>query len=65
MERKRIKALIAGLEAQGATIRETSHGWQVLCPEGGLVTLHGTPSDHRAERNLRSELRRRGMKWPL
>ena len=65
MEKKRVKALIAGLEAQGATIREKTNGWQILCPSGGIVTIHGTPSDRRAEMNLKSEIRRRGLRWPL
>ena len=64
--KKQIKALLADLERQGATIKATSrNGWQVLCPNGGIVTIHATPSDHRALLNLKSELRKRGMTWPL
>lgn len=63
--KKRIKALLADLEDQGATIKRIHDGWQILCPQGGIVTMHGTPSDHRAELNLRAELRRRGLEWPF
>lgn len=63
--KKRIKALLADLERQGATIKPTTKGWQVLCPAGGIVTLHGSPSDRRAENNLRAEIRKRGLEWPF
>lgn len=63
---KRLKALLAGLDAQGAEIIPTGkNGFKVLCPEGGIVLIHSTNSDHRAELNLKSELKKRGMLWPL
>ena len=62
---KRIKAIVADLERQGAIIIRTTKGYQIRCPQGGIVVMHCTPSDHRAERNLRAELRKRGMEWPF
>lgn len=62
---KRTMAILAGLDDQGATIKRTSRGWQVLGPNGGIATLHNTPSDHRAELNLRSIIRKMGLEWPL
>lgn len=65
MPKKRIRALLAGLEEQGAVIVRIRDGWQVRCPNGGIITVHGSPSDRRAEMNLRSEVRKRGMRWPF
>lgn len=62
---KRIKAIVAHLERQGATIKGTRNGYQILCPAGGIVTMHCTPSDYRAERNLRAQLRSHGLEWPF
>lgn len=64
-QRKRLTAILDGLTEQGATIKGTRDGFQVLCPAGGIVTLHITPGDFRAERNLRSLIRQHGLRWPL
>lgn len=63
--KKLLKALLASMEEQGATVRRTSNGFQIMCPAGGIVTIHGTPSDHRALRNVRADVRRAGMEWPF
>lgn len=60
-----IKAILNGLEAQGARIVPKKSGWQIMCPNGEIITLHATPSDHRALRNARSHVRRAGLRWPL
>lgn len=65
MQPKEIRTLLSGLEGQGATVKATTKGWQVKCPSGGLLTIHRTPSDHRAVKNLRSIVKRQGMRWPL
>lgn len=59
------RRILDGLEAQGARIKRTSEGWQVYCPNGEIVTMHVTPSDHRAMRNARSRVKRNGLHWPL
>ncbi len=62
---KELRVVITGLQGQGATVKVTHKGYQVLCPSGGIVTFHKTPSDHRAMGNLRSLIRRNGLTWPL
>lgn len=62
---KTTKLILEGLEAQGARIKPTKKGWQVLCPSGAIVTMHGTESDWRAIRNTRAEVKRAGLRWPL
>lgn len=63
--KSQLREIIKGLEAQGARVKETSDGWQILCPNGDIVTMHRTPSDHRALRNTRSRIKRAGLTWPL
>lgn len=62
---KAIKRILDGLEAQGAKIVETKKGWQIMCPDGSIVGIHKTESDHRALRNTRSRIKRAGLDWPL
>lgn len=57
--------LLGGLEQQGCMLKRTTRGWQVLFPTGGMATVHLTLSDYRGERNLRSVIRRHGMRWPF
>jgi hypothetical protein len=51
---------------QGWHERPTKKGFQLIppAPEKEPVQVHGTPSDHRALRNLLSDLRRNGLVWP-
>ena len=60
-----VRSIIKGLEGQGARVVKKKAGWQIMCPNGEIVTLHATPSDHRALRNARSHIRRAGLTWPL
>lgn len=60
-----MRTILDGLESQGARIVRKKSGWQVLAPNGEIITLHVTPSDHRALRNARSHVRRAGLDWPL
>lgn len=52
--------LIEALEA-GATMKPTKGGVMVHGPSG-IVSAHFTSSDHRAHKNLRSRLRRAGLR---
>jgi len=60
-----IAKIIKGLDAQGARIKETTKGYQIMCPNGDIITMHKTPSDHRAMRNTRARVKRAGLDWPL
>ncbi len=60
---KRIKIVITDLEKQGARVRETRSGFMVFFPDGSSMTMHGTESDHRAEKNTRSRVLRAGLTW--
>lgn len=62
---KSIKRILDGLAKQGCEIKTTTKGWQILCPDGSIVGVHKTESDHRALRNTRSRIKRAGLIWPL
>jgi len=63
---KRTKIILVTLERQGCVIEEKKSGWLVKFPNNtGTMTIHNTPSDHRAELNLRSIAVRAGLKWPF
>ena len=61
--RKDLKQVFASLEEQGLTIRTVKSGWMVVPPDESkpIVTIHGTPSDHRAWNNMMAALRRSGF----
>ena len=53
--------------AQGFTVGRTNRGHLKFTPADPtkqIVIASGTPSDHRALKNLIAELRRQGFKWP-
>lgn len=59
---KQLKQITDAAEAAGWKSKDTKSGQMWLAPDGkGKVTIHGTPSDHRAIKNLRSEFRRAGL----
>jgi len=60
---KEIKELLKHLEAQGAQIKNIHNGWMIYPPDPNaqLVAIHKTPSDWRAEKKLRSQLRKSGF----
>lgn len=63
MNSKEIKKLIADARGwAGWRVVEAKAGWMLYPPDKSQsgVAVHKTPSDHRAWKNLRSELRRRG-----
>lgn len=54
-----LKKVFQELDEQGIEYKATKKGWLVVSPTGtGLVTIHATPSDHRALRNIISDLKR-------
>jgi len=63
---KELKRLLTGLESQGCRIRDARSGYLVLHPNGkDSFTMHLTLSDSRGMKNLRSDMRRTGLDWPL
>ena len=60
---KATKQLIEAIASwEGWRIEEIKSGWMVYPPDKtqSPVTIHKTPSDHRAIRNTKSLLRKRG-----
>lgn len=59
------KCLRAELENQGFAIRETKKGFFAIAPDSskGMVLIHNTESDRRAEKNTLARLRRAGFVW--
>lgn len=62
---RRYAALAASLEAQGCRMKRKRSGWWVGFPNGATTAFHLTPSDHRADLNLRATIRRNGLVWPF
>lgn len=62
MATKEVRKLVKALREQGWRVEETRKGhFQAFAPSGvGIVTIPGTPSDHRAMRNVMADLRRFG-----
>jgi hypothetical protein len=64
---KELKRLLTGLEDQGCRIKEKlPRGYMIFHPNGvDSFTMHLTLSDSRGLKNLRSDMRRTGLDWPL
>lgn len=60
---KRNRIIITDLEKQGARVRETKAGYIIFFPDGSSMSLHGSESDHRAEKNTRARVLRAGLTW--
>ncbi len=58
--------VLEAAQEQRWRIVETKNGAMLLAPNGiGKVTIHATPSDHRALKNVISQMRREGgFQWP-
>jgi hypothetical protein len=58
-DRKEWKALVRQCEELGWSVHPTRHGSQIRCPFscGCNVTIHNTPSDHRALKNATARVR--------
>lgn len=59
---KALRKLFKQLESQGWAIEKSNQGWKCKSPNGQkIVTVHNTVSDHRAGKNILSELRKAGF----
>lgn len=59
------KRVVEAAVEQRWRVEPTTDGWQLKAPDGiTIVTIHGTPSDHRAIQNTISRMRRSGFQWP-
>ena len=61
------KKVIREAERQGWTIEHGRKGQLKLVPPDPsrqIVTVHRTPSDHRALENTLANMRRQGLRWP-
>lgn len=65
LSQKELRALLTHLEKQGARVKETSDGFQILPPDGGqIIHFHVSTSDKRAANNMRARVKKAGMTWP-
>lgn len=62
---KLLQEILKGLASQGGKVEDKKSGYMIKFPNGFMLTLHKTPSDHRALKNERSRVRRAGYHWPL
>jgi hypothetical protein len=54
-----LKQMLRRAEASGWSVAPTRSGhWKLLHPAGGIVVTGSTPSDYRALRNFRAQMRR-------
>lgn len=58
---KEMRQLFSKLTDAGITVQQTKAGWQVLAPDGSIITVHRTESDHRAMKNTMARLKRAGV----
>lgn len=59
---KDTRKLVKEVERQGWRVEDRGQRWLCFSPNGHtIVTIHKTPSDHRAIRNTLSELRKGGF----
>ena len=66
MSTKDMNRLLAGFEAQGATVKRVANGYRVLAPNGtGSMTIHLSVSDARGIMNIKQDCRKAGLVWPL
>jgi len=61
---REVRKIVKAARKQGCRIKETGGGGhvQILTPNGGIVTVSSSPSDERAYKNMRSDLRRQGVR---
>jgi predicted RNase H-like nuclease len=63
IQHKDVRAVVRAAERSGWVMVEKARGIQLRSPDGvEIVTVHLTLSDHRAIKNLRADLKRRGVK---
>lgn len=61
-----LSKIIKAALSQGWRVEQTKSGYMFFPPNRSLspVTVHLTPSDHRAVRNFKAEMVKRGFIWP-
>ena len=62
MNKEMRKIIKAAKGWRGWTVTETRNGWKICPPDKSIpcYTIHGSPSDHRAIKNITAALRRMG-----
>ena len=56
-----VREMLRVAEANGCRVKSGSGHFSVYAPNGKIVTLPSTPSDHRSVLNCRSQMRRAGI----
>ena len=56
--RQKLGKTIKEMQRQGWTLQKGGRHDKFISPEGKVITLSSTPSDHRAVYNMKSDLRR-------
>lgn len=64
LSKKETARLLDYIEPQGVDITPVKNGYLLRLPNGETTTVHLSVSDHRGPANLRSTLKRAGVKWP-
>lgn len=60
--KKEMAQLMKTVLRTGARVEDRGVRWLVYCPDGvTIVTIHKTPSDGRALKNTKADLRRGGI----
>jgi predicted RNA binding protein YcfA (HicA-like mRNA interferase family) len=60
-----LKQQLRQAEAHGWRVQPTRGGhWRLLHPDGGIIVMSSTPSDCRALRNMRAQMRRAERRAP-
>lgn len=65
--KKEVREIVQEAQRQGWRVEIAKSGHIKLFPPDRtqtMVTIAGTPSDHRWRENALAELRRRGFRWP-
>lgn len=58
---KEMRQLFSKLTDAGIAVQQTKAGWQILAPDGSIITVHRTESDNRAMKNTMARLKRAGV----
>lgn len=69
LSNKDLNAFLKSMEDQGCRIqpiKASAGAWKILPPNNGKpIIFHGSNSDHRGLKNMKSEIKRLGLVWPL
>lgn len=58
---KTYKGFVKLAEKEGWKVKQKTRGVMLTSPEGATITIHGTETDHRAEKNTRARLKAAGL----